>query len=89
MFELDRCFFHHLELKSKRLMEVGPFKLMRMAADANITFISVNKFVYCASIDTIIIRKTYDRTVSYLFEYIGGGFYSITVDNEPSELMNL
>ena len=35
------------------------------------------------------MRAEFEKTVSYFFEYIGGGYYTISFDKEPGQLDNL
>jgi hypothetical protein len=89
VLEIDRCCLHHLQNAGKQMVEFGPFRMIRLPSDTNITFITINKFTYCAIADTVVMRAEFEKTVSYFFEYIGGGYYTISFDKEPGQLDNL
>lgn len=89
LLEVDRCCLHHLQNAGKQLLEFGSFRLMRVEGDTNITFMTINKFSYCTTSDTCIMRAEFEKTVSYFFEYLGGGFYVLSFEKEPGKLDNL
>lgn len=86
---MERCYFHFLLNKTKHLIEVGPFTLSRLPSDADSTFIRVNRFTHCAHADTLVVKLEYAQTVTYVVQYMGGGFYCFTFARDEPKTAEL
>lgn len=80
LIEIDKCCLHHIQHSGKQMIEYGQFRLTRSHGDSNIAFISINKFTHCLSVDMVVMRAEFEKTVCYFLEYLGGGYYVVSFD---------